>query len=462
MSLKNYFQYFIILFLNFSMITYAGPTKVGNGDDGADLENMQKVSTGILISTRDKAVELLTKINARAIPNLGTLIDEVQKADIYLVQDPIKNPKKFDQGMETSDDGKLVYARTIAAPYSPVRFFPPALLLNEDQLIRLHIHEGLHRSLPNQFKENESVVSELTLLLTSPTANHDQIVQKVTALIPQPNKESEFNYPVAANTISEAPRTENIRFPSQFSYHFQTFQILDKDKHLLPLQSMNRIRNYMHPFGGTNEAIGIGIGFSYLSLEKESYMGPLELSGRLKVATWKKFDFDLWGELAMYTLSEDELKSLPQVRDTLTTGLSMLRSEEYFYSENFISITAESQKQTKIADSEYTYKYAPIIDARISAGTQLNNFFLGGTADFILTESLKVLDEENTPITQTERVRIVKAGAEVGYRYKQFSAKVYAQKVINSTRGYDLTDLSSLVGHGSGQGFAGTELSYHF
>lgn len=462
MNHKLIFQCFFILLLQFSIFAYAGPTKVGNGDDGADLEKTQKVNSGILISTRDQAIDLLNKLNVRGITHLGNLIDEVQKADIYLVQDPIKNPKKFDQGMEVSEDGQNVYARTFASPYSPVRFFPPALLLSQEQLVRLHIHEGLHRSLPKSVNENESIVSEITLLLTAPNANRDQISNRISQIIPEPNDQVTLNNINILNTVVESPYTENIRTPSKFTYEYISYFSQEKDQYLLPLLSMNRIRNYMHPFGGKNEAIGVGLGFSYLSLMNDAYMGPLELSGRMKVATWKKFDFELWGELALYTLSDEELKTLPQVRDTFTTGLSMRKDEDFFYTENFISITAESKKINRITSTEYTYKYAPIIDARVSAGARYERFFFGGVADFILTESVSVIDDEQNQITRPERVRIVKAGAEIGYRYKQLSARIYGQKVLNSTKGYNLTDLSSLVAHGSGQGFAGTELSYHF
>jgi len=56
-----------------------------------------------------------------------------------------------------------VYARTFPEPHAATRFFPAAAKLDSEQLQALHIHEALHRALPDSVREDEAVVSEITL-----------------------------------------------------------------------------------------------------------------------------------------------------------------------------------------------------------------------------------------------------------------------------------------------------------
>ena len=49
----------IALFILVTNNLFAGPTKVGNGDDGSDLEGFELVTHGLLINTKIKALELL-------------------------------------------------------------------------------------------------------------------------------------------------------------------------------------------------------------------------------------------------------------------------------------------------------------------------------------------------------------------------------------------------------------------
>jgi hypothetical protein len=63
----------------------AGPTRVGNGDDGGDLEAAVPVRSGILVETRLEAVNKLKALQVSGVEGLGLLIPEVEKAEMLLV-----------------------------------------------------------------------------------------------------------------------------------------------------------------------------------------------------------------------------------------------------------------------------------------------------------------------------------------------------------------------------------------
>jgi hypothetical protein len=57
-----------------SAIAHAGPTRVGNGDDGRDLESIEgtePVTSGVLAETRAEAVALLRSLNIGSVEGLG-------------------------------------------------------------------------------------------------------------------------------------------------------------------------------------------------------------------------------------------------------------------------------------------------------------------------------------------------------------------------------------------------------
>jgi hypothetical protein len=136
----------LLLIFLLTYLVFAGPTKVGNGDDGSDLEGFDLVTSGRLVESRLKAVELLKKLNIHGVPQLGALIPEVKNTKLYLTKRNINANRLKELGAFHSGEQKYVYARTFARPYAATRFFPAALKLDDSQLIALHIHEGLHRA----------------------------------------------------------------------------------------------------------------------------------------------------------------------------------------------------------------------------------------------------------------------------------------------------------------------------
>lgn len=458
---------FLIL-LACSHSVFADPTKVGNGDDGSDLEKLQKVESGILISTRDRAASQMEEMKIRSIKGLGLLIDEIRKADLYLVSQNDSNPKGFDRGLEVSADGKFVYARTMARPHAPVRFFPAALMLSEDQLVRLHIHEALHRSLPESIRENESIVTDITLALTTPGTSRDQVEATMARYLPvEPSPPAvveggSSSLGISSLSTLKVEPTERLKKPSTFTYSYRAFEMKTEEKELVPLRSLHRIDSFLHPFGGPTDAFGLGLSFSYLSLQDKSYMGPLQVSARLLVATWRGFDIETFGEMSMLTLSSEELKALPEMRDNVTFGISMRKEGEIAYMENSLAYTLGTERSFQLGQVAYRKTYAPVAQAKISAGARYEAFFAGVQADFLLTESGVVASESGSFQSESERVRLVKFGPEVGFARGGLRWSLFAHGVVDGTPNYNLTDVANLMGHGVGQGYAGSSFSYQF
>jgi hypothetical protein len=453
-------------------------TKVGNGDDGGDLEHKEKVTGGILENTREKAAKHLKDMGARQIPYLGTLIDEVERTELYLVHQNINAPKDFDKGLEISPDGKYVYARTFARPYAATRFFPAALMLSEQQLINLHIHEALHRSLPEAVREDESVVSKITLALTDPNASFDSAKSITVATVETATEKlqaSKATAPAAldgprvggqaiyANYPIEPEPTERLKRPSFFRYAYQAYDLENRNEEdSTPILGMHRLDSFLHPFGRGPNAVGMGLSFSFVKLADRSYLGPLQISGRYLLATWRQFDVEIFGEYGMYTLSAEELKNLPQARDTTTFGISMRREGEYFYSENFVSYTLPSESEFEVSNTKYNQKFGGLTNASISLGGKYKAMSLGVKGDLLLSQGYEVAATNGTFKQPADRLRMVKFGPEFALNYDAISWKVFAHQIIDGTPGAKLDDVADLMGHGAGQGYAGSSLTVQF
>ncbi|MBX3019468.1 MAG: hypothetical protein KF767_16395 [Bdellovibrionaceae bacterium] len=455
-------------------------TKVGNGDDGADLEHKEKVTSGILETTREKAAKHLKDMGTRQIPYLGNLIEEVERTEIYLVHQNIAVPKDFDKGQEVSPDGKYVYARTFARPYAATRFFPAALMLSEQQLINLHIHEALHRALPESVREDESVVSEITLALTDPNASFDRAKSITVAAVER--AEEKLQNARAATAAAQGPVvalppnggalamepfepavTERLKRPSFFRYSFLVYdkEARDEDEST-PVLGMQRLDSFLHPFGRGPNALGMGLSFSFVRLPDRSYLGPLQVSGRYLLATWRQFDVELYGEHSMYTLSSEELKNMPQARDVTTFGVSMRREGEHFYSENFLSYSLPSESEFTVSNTKYRQKFGGLTNASIAFGGKYRGFTAGLKGDLLLSQGYEVEAVSGTFTQPADRLRIVKFGPELGYNHEALNWKLFAYQIIDGTPGAKLDDVADLMGHGAGQGYAGTSLAIQF
>src|SRR5262245_41269243 len=87
-----------LILASFAEISCGATTKVGNGDDGTDLEGFEEISSGPIVESRQKAAELLKKLDVHGISGLGLLIPEVEKAALYMAKRDVQANLDDDQG----------------------------------------------------------------------------------------------------------------------------------------------------------------------------------------------------------------------------------------------------------------------------------------------------------------------------------------------------------------------------
>lgn len=441
---------------------------VGNGDDGSDLEGGKRITTGILIETRKKALERLRRLNTPSVDQLGMLIPELEKSDIYLIQRGIHAKTKDDRGFESSPDGNEVYARTFAEPHAATRFFPAALTLNEDQLIALHVHEALHRSLPESVRENEAVVTKITLAITADDASTDRIRRVIHSELRSgepattagaiPSNDSPGSSGSMAAKLRASSGSEEL--PSSVTYTYRSFFIPKDQKNDYPMDSMHSLKTVIYPLGADNRAFGLGMEFSYLTTLDRSFMGPLTLSARARVAQTTNYDINAFASLSLNTMAGDEIRNSPLGRDITTLGVNFRRDEYGYYIEDAISVSLDGEAKRKKGATTQTYHYGKIIAASARAGAKRKNFELGGFAELLLSDSY--VSRGELGIGDSGRFRIFAVGPELTYIKGAMRYGLSARWIVDSTPGMSLDDIGDLVGHGVGQGSISASATLRF
>jgi hypothetical protein len=464
----------IILLILFSQSVWAGPTKVGNGDDGTDLEGFEKIHSGKIVEARKQAVEHLKKVNTPSIKFLGLLLPEVEKADLYMTKKDISAKRLLELGAFTNDSEGLVYARTFPVPHAPTRFFPASKKLSQNQLMALHIHEALHRSLPKVVRNHEKLISEITLSITSPGATRDLIEEKVTSLIQPKLQPSTPQVSAPALSINQTkkeiiiPETSRMSNASVFGLSYKRFvQGEDEDNGAFtqePLTGMFELNSHLYPFGAKDNAIGIGIDLSILQTKSKNQTGPLGLGLHWLFYTLRGFDFEMFGKASINTLSKDELKNSIIGRDVYTLGININKKNDYFYVSNDIFISDSSDVEEKIGNVNYKYEFGNVTGVKLNVGTYYKSFHFGGFLEMLVSDNFKVaggaLKGDST--FETGRNQVVSAGPIMSWKQKNLGVDFYGRYMINSTTETDYEFLGSILERGIGQGFVGTSLKFFF
>lgn len=457
-----------IVILSWATGATASATKVGNGDDGSDLEGARKIESGILVETRKKAIDLIKRLDTAAIEHLGNLQPELEKSEMYLVSRDVAVKLDEDRGLESSPDGTAVYARTFAEPHAATRFFPAALTLNEEQLIALHVHEALHRSLPASVRENEKVVTKITLALTAPDATVDRVRRVVAAEVKDETRAISVGLPgsmaggeaTLEARVPRGPQAPALENPSSVAYTFRSYFVDDRDRSAVPLESLHSLESFLYPFGEGSHALGLGIAASYIKAGEQTYMGPLELSARVRLTTVRGFDVNGILNYSMNMLAPDEFKNSPLGRDIATIGLSMKRDAARYYVENTLSISDDGEAKQKLGQIEYVHRYGQITSASVRAGGKVKGFELGGMAELILADSHSV--KGGAFKRDFGRQRLISAGPELAYNVENLKVGLAAQWMLDSTNGTKLDDLGDILGRGVGQGSVSSSLTFKF
>jgi hypothetical protein len=439
---------------------WAGPTKLGNGDDGMDLEGATPIKDGPVVDARAKALELVKRLDTPGVAGLGMLIPELETSNYYLAQQDTTATLPVDQSKFHSDLRGLTYARTFATPHAATRFFPAAMKLSQDQLVALEIHEALHRALPEAVREDEASVAAMTLAITSPDATHDQIMaeSKALKLVPDPIPTAAL---AAAPPAEEFPPGEDARInnPSLFGYSYRSYQD-PKGVSQFPVHSMQVLQSFLYPFGNSRSAFGFGIEASLIDLPDGLQSGPLSLSARTRLWSGRGYDIGLWGVASLNTLSTDELKNSPFGRDVYTLGISMRKDLKAFYVENFLSYSASGQATQTFGMVPATYSYGGIVNASVHGGASVSKLRVGGFAEVYLADYFRF----STPsfAFDSGRYRIVGAGPELSWMDKSFCVTLAGRLLVDATQGANYDYLGNIMGPGVAQGNLSATVSIYF
>lgn len=441
------------------MAATAGPVRVGNGDDGEDLQSFSLITDGKILETRKKAVELLESFQIRKIKGLGALTPEVENTKLYMTKKGLTPKELAELGAYSEDGTGLVYARTFPVHYAATRFFPAAEKLDEKQLIALHIHEGLHRSLPEAIREDEVITTRITEAITSPDASRDKINIIVAGYLPKPSAK-------VAGTSSKAkiyvPKKSRLNNPSRFGLETRHYNEKKDEFNNSGIKSMYLISSHLYPFGEDEAALGLGFDASIVNTEDDSFMGPLSLSARYQVYTKRDFDIEAFAQLNLNTLSDEELRESRLGRDTTKIGVTFATRKKYFFIENDFSYTFESEVEEEINGQPFTHKFGGITGVNLRAGTHYKNFMLGGFTEILLADDYRLTDNDGEFDEGTGRNRLISWGPHLEYRHENYSVVLKGRFLLDATKEASYNYLSDLMGYGVGQGSLQTQFNVFF
>jgi hypothetical protein len=452
----------MLLALMFSPVGWAATTIVGNGDVGNDLEGATALTDSDILEARDESVNRLKALNVSGVLGLGKLIQEIKTSELYMAKKDVLAELPSDQGSFHSNMGGKVFARTEAEPLASTRFFPIAEDLDENQLVALHIHEGLHRALDPKIREDESVVAQITLALTSPNSNFDHVQRKMEKIYKDHSIRPPAEVPVMADTSIKIEAPGRYQEPSQISYEFREFLKSDTT-FLQPPQRMHLLQSKMYAFGNDNHPLGLSMELSALQMGDEFLFGPLGIGAQMKAWSSRKFDVDIWSKISLQMLSNEELKKSPLGRDLLQIGVLFSRSSNHMYFENRWGLLIGSDAQQELGGVVYQYEYGTVLNAGIAGGFQIGGLKLGAFADLYLGDKFNVTSVDNSTFNESfGRYRIVSAGPQVSFRMKNFEAFGKAQFLLSQTEDADFNYVGDLLGPGVASGHWSAGFSFYF
>jgi len=434
--------------------------KVGNGDDGGDLEGLKRLTEGPIVQARTEALTLLKKLNTVGVRYLSLLAPEVERSELFLVSEDKDINPETDSGVFHGNLQGKVFARTFAEPHAATRFFPASLALSSSQLVALHIHEALHRALPHWVREDEAKVGRITLAITSPGATHDGVAATVESTIPAPMTLARPADGLTARYQTDIPVGEYRRV-SSLSYSYRHF-LRPSETSSFPIYSMHVLQSDLYPFGGENTPFGMGLeGTIVSSLRGGTKPGPLGISARLRLWQRDGFDVGIWALASLNLLSNDELKNSPYGRDLFTFGTSMRKRTTHFYIENYLSYTGAGQTRQKIGSVEYLFQYGDVINAKLRTGLSYSFLDVGAFAELHLARYFRVSGGAFGPY-DPGAYRLISVGPEITARFGAFSASIFGRILVDSTQGANFDYLGNLMGAGTAQGNLGSAVSYAF
>lgn len=414
-------------------------TKVGNGDDGRDLEGGTPIISGIIVETRDQAVEALKKLNIQGVAGLGTLIPELEHSQMLMAANDTR-PIAMEGDWERSQDGQRVYARTFAEPHAPTRYFPAAENLTREQLIALHTHEALHRALPAAVREDEDKVSLLTMALTSPSATFDRVNR------------------IASETLSERPRvlrswgnsnsltasltSKSLPAARKSAVHLSQFTYATSgwSNGFFSAQKLGFQNSPFGVFTISNQPVEAI--FSLDAFVIESYagtnLGPLSFTAKLPLRNETTATFGPYAQFNLRSLETTPYGgTVYEDRDVLSAGVFFENESDLQSSSLLVTYTAKSGSQPAEGRSK---SIGSIWSAYAHEGFKWRRFTLSGLFEF---HHCLGVSNRSDPFS------ILRAGPEIKWSAGRFSVGTSGVLMLNRELA-TLDDLGDLAGHGAG------------
>jgi len=441
--------FFLFIIGIFSISVMAGPTKVGNGNDGFDLEGFDLVTSGKLIKTREMALIHIRSLNVSGIRGLGSLIPELENSKIYLTKKNINSKRLEELGAFHSGMEGFVYARTFSRSYAATRFFPAALGLDSKQLIALHIHEALHRALPKNAKDDEKKVTKITLALVSPETSHDNVLSVVKEVIPE-------LFIASGEEIIKIHKHSKLKNPGRLKFTANKYASSTKRDFAtgitLPMQNTYDIETQFFPFGESSYAAGFGIASSYIFTERnENYFGPLELTARLLLWSKRRYDFEF--KLGTKLMSSSNSKVIDSLygRDVILAGFEANKITNEFKLKFGLDLLGKSDYERILSNVATKYEVGPLLTLYGSAYYPWKKFEFGGQFNLLSLQSIRV-SANNSTLLEKGRDQYFTAGPKIIYKYNsKYGMSLGGEYLFNSNKKQDEDNLRDLFGSAMGQ-----------
>ncbi len=438
-------------------------TKVGNGNDGDDLQSYEEIVEGPILISKYKTLELLKKLNVNSVPHLSNLLPEVRNSKLLMAKKNLSKEKIKEMGGYEGE--KQIYARTFPKENASTRFFPIAKKLNESQLIALHIHEALHRALPSRIRKNEESVERITEAIVDPSSSNDLITKIVSnemngnAKVVGDKEESYENvsFDKYDKSVVEKSKLNN---PSTIGFE-QSFLFNDGVKSNNTVNGITKINSYLYPFGKNRKVFGLGLDLNILQMENDTYLGPLGISGRGLVFTKRGFDVELFGKANINTISDSEFTDSYLGRDTFTAGVGIRYETSNFYVQNDLGYTLKSDTEQGVGPTIINYSFGDIISTKLKLGKSIKNWNLGLLTEvYLMNESIE--KDDSGYFDRQDNLRLVTLGPEVSYDFDSVQVFGKFRYKLDSTDNVSLEKLGNITSFGAGDGSLSLGLKYKF
>lgn len=446
----------------------ASGIKVGNGNDGRDLEGLTLIDKGVFIDTQVQAVKRLKQLQVDSIANLEMLTPEVEKAELYLASSDViqtESERESHQDIVGENSGK-VFARTMPEAGAPTRFFPISMTLSQDQLVALHIHEALHRALPVSVRENESVVADINKAIMDPSAQHDTVKNATMKSLKQGQSEAQLasleEHPLSSlsNRAMMPPLDSRPHISgSSLKIANQVFNSPAND--LGAYQNMTVLSIQLGLNQLPQQILLAGLDLSYLKRKETTISGPIRLSAFTEFPTRSSFNLKLGAYVSANSAADEEFKSSIMGRDLTTAyGQISYKGSKNIYFDLDLALSGEARMDQKIGQIKYKHQYGALRTLGIRFGFAGKSFDAGFATDYTMLSNYKV--DGGAFHLETGPLRVVKMGPELGYRWMNYEVNASYMPVLNASKDLTLEYMGDIFGTGAGQGGYKFSLSYLF